>query len=150
MIDEAEAIRIEEWIAQARAGGAKVITGGTRKFATVVPAVLVDVPDTCHISCQEAFGPVVAVYTYDHLDDAIERANATPYGLQAGIFSNDIQRAFRAARRLEVGGVMINDIPMYRADHMPYGGVKESGTGREGPRYAIEEMTEMKLICWKV
>ncbi|MGA2145358.1 MAG: aldehyde dehydrogenase family protein [Bryobacteraceae bacterium] len=150
LIDEQEAIRIEQWLAEAKAGGAKVITGGTRKFATVAPAVLVDVPATCHISCQEAFGPVVAVYPYDNLDDAIERANATPYGLQAGIFTNDIQRAFRAARRLEVGGVMINDIPMYRADHMPYGGVKESGTGREGPRYAIEEMTEMKLICWKV
>jgi acyl-CoA reductase-like NAD-dependent aldehyde dehydrogenase len=123
---------------------------GARKFATVTPTVLVDVPAACHISCQEAFGPLVAIYPCDDLSDAIERANATPYGLQAGIFTNDLQRAFRAARRLEVGGVMINDIPMYRADHMPYGGVKESGTGREGPRYAIEEMTEMKLICWKV
>jgi acyl-CoA reductase-like NAD-dependent aldehyde dehydrogenase len=150
LIDEAEAIRIEQWIAEAVKGGAMVVTGGKRQFATVAPAVLVDVPAACHISCQEAFGPVVAVYSYENLDEAIERANATPYGLQAGIFTNDIQRAFRAARRLEVGGVMINDIPMYRADHMPYGGVKESGTGREGPRYAIEEMTEMKLICWKV
>ena len=150
LIDETEAIRIEQWIAEAVAGGAKVVTGGARQFATVAPAVLLDVPDTCHISCQEAFGPVVGVYTYESLDDAIDRVNATPYGLQAGIFTKDIQRAFRAARRLEVGGVMINDIPMYRADHMPYGGVKESGMGREGPRYAIEEMTEMKLICWKV
>jgi acyl-CoA reductase-like NAD-dependent aldehyde dehydrogenase len=108
------------------------------------------VPSACRISCQEAFGPVVAVYAYDSLDSAIEQANATPYGLQAGIFTPDVQRAFQVARKLEVGGVMINDIPMYRADHMPYGGVKESGTGREGPRYAIEEMTEMKLICWKV
>jgi acyl-CoA reductase-like NAD-dependent aldehyde dehydrogenase len=150
LIDEQEAIRIEKWIGEAVKGGAKVVTGGTRKFATVAPAVLVDVPASCHISCQEAFGPVVAVYTYTGLDEAITRTNATPYGLQAGIFTNDIQRAFRAARKLDVGGVMINDIPMYRADHMPYGGVKESGTGREGPRYAIEEMTEMKLICWKV
>jgi acyl-CoA reductase-like NAD-dependent aldehyde dehydrogenase len=150
LIDEAEAIRIEQWIAEAVKGGAKVVTGGARQFATVAPAVLWDVPATCQISCQEAFGPVVAVYPYENLDEAIERVNATPYGLQVGIFSNDIQRAFRAARKLEVGGVMINDIPMYRADHMPYGGVKESGTGREGPRYAIEEMTEMKLICWKV
>ena len=150
LIDEAEAIRIEQWIAEAVAAGAMVVTGGTRKFATLAPAVLLDVPDTCRISCQEAFGPVVAVYPYQNLDQAIERVNATPYGLQAGIFTNDIQRAFRAARKLDVGGVMINDIPMYRADHMPYGGVKESGTGREGPRYAIEEMTEMKLICWKV
>ncbi|MGD0868330.1 MAG: aldehyde dehydrogenase family protein [Bryobacteraceae bacterium] len=150
LIDEAEAIRVEQWIAEAVAGGAKLVTGGKRQFATVAPAVLLDVPAACRISCHEAFGPVVAVYPYGNLDEAIERANATPYGLQAGIFTNDIQRAFRAARKLEVGGVMINDIPMYRADHMPYGGVKESGTGREGPRYAIEEMTEMKLICWKV
>ena len=150
LIDESEAIRIEQWIAEAVDGGAKVVTGGKRRFATVAPAVLTDVPDSCRISRQEAFGPVVAVYQYKKLEDAIDRANATPYGLQAGIFTNDIQTAFRTARKLDVGGVMINDIPMWRADHMPYGGVKESGTGREGPRYAIEEMTEMKLICWKV
>lgn len=150
LIDEAEAVRIEQWIAEAVAGGAKVVTGGKRSRATVAPAVLVDVPDACSLSCQEAFGPVVAVYPYDRIDEAIERANATPYGLQAGIFTGDVARAFQAARKLEVGGVMINDIPMYRADHMPYGGVKESGVGREGPRYAIEEMTESKLICWKV
>jgi len=108
------------------------------------------VPSTCHVSCQEAFGPVVALYPYKSLDEAIERANDTPYGLQTGIFTPDMQKAFQAARRLEVGGVMINDIPMFRVDHMPYGGVKESGTGREGPKYAVEEMTEMKLICWRV
>lgn len=150
LIDEKEAVRIEEWIAEAVKGGAKLVTGGKRKRATVSPAVLVDVPAGCQVSCQEAFGPVVAVYSYDDLDSAIEQANATPYGLQAGIFTPDMQKAFQAARKLDVGGVMINDIPMYRADHMPYGGVKESGSGREGPRYAIEEMTEMKLICWKV
>jgi acyl-CoA reductase-like NAD-dependent aldehyde dehydrogenase len=150
LIDEAEAIRIEKWIAEAVAGGAKVVTGGKRTRATVSPAILTGVPTACRISCQEAFGPVVAIYPYEHLESAIEQANATPYGLQAGIFTPDIQRAFQVARKLEVGGVMINDIPMYRADHMPYGGVKESGAGREGPRYAIEEMTEMKLICWKV
>jgi len=150
LISETEAIRVEQWIGEAVAGGAQVVTGGKRKYATITPAILVNVPAACHISCQEAFGPVVAVYPYDNLEDAIAQANATPYGLQAGIFTRDLQRAFQAARKLEVGGVMINDIPMYRADHMPYGGVKESGTGREGPRYAIEEMTEMKLICWKV
>jgi len=150
LIDENEAIRIEKWIEEAVAGGAKVVTGGKRNFATVSPTVLVDVPGSSHISCQEAFGPVLAIYPYEKLEDAIARANATPYGLQAGIFTSDIQRAFWAARKLDVGGVMINDIPMYRADHMPYGGVKESGTGREGPRYAIEEMTELKLVCWKV
>jgi acyl-CoA reductase-like NAD-dependent aldehyde dehydrogenase len=150
LIEEGEAVRVEQWIGEATSSGAKAITGGKRNFATIAPAVLTDVPASCSISCREAFGPVVAIYPYRDLDEAIDRANATPYGLQAGIFTSDLQRAFRAARRLEVGGVMINDIPMYRADHMPYGGVKESGTGREGPRYAIEEMTEMKLICWKV
>ena len=93
---------------------------------------------------------MVAIYPYSDLDATIERVNATPYGLQAGIFTNDIAKAFRAARKLRMGGVLINDIPMYRADHMPYGGVKHSGLGREGPRYAIEEMTELKLLCWKV
>jgi acyl-CoA reductase-like NAD-dependent aldehyde dehydrogenase len=150
LIDEEEAIRIEKWIEEAVAGGARVVTGGKRARATVSPAILLDVPATCRISCQEAFGPVLAVYPYEELEMAIEQSNATPYGLQAGIFTPDIQRAFRVARKLEVGGVMINDIPMYRADHMPYGGVKESGIGREGPRYAIEEMTETKLICWRV
>ncbi len=150
LIEEAEAMRIEKWIEEAVAGGAQVLTGGKRTYATVSPAILTNVPAACQISCQEAFGPVVAIYPYDDLEIAIEQANATPYGLQAGIFTPDLQRAFQAARKLEVGGVMINDIPMYRADHMPYGGVKESGTGREGPKYAIEEMTELKLICWKV
>ena len=150
LISQVEAIRIEEWISEAVAGGARVMTGGKRKYATVSPAILAGVPAGCQISCNEAFGPVVALYPYDDLNDAIKQANATPYGLQAGIFTRDLQRAFQAARKLEVGGVMINDIPMFRADHMPYGGVKESGNGREGPRYAIEEMTEMKLICWKM
>jgi acyl-CoA reductase-like NAD-dependent aldehyde dehydrogenase len=150
LIDETEAVRIEKWIGEAVAGGAKVVTGGKRTRATVSPAILANVPATCHVSCQEAFGPVVAVYPYDNLETAIKQANNTPYGLQAGIFTPDMQKAFQAARKLEVGGVMINDIPMFRVDHMPYGGVKESGTGREGPKYAIEEMTEMKLICWRV
>ena len=150
LISEDEAVRIERWIEEAAAGGARVVTGGRRTRATVSPAILENLPAACRISCQEAFGPVLAIYPYDDLDDAIAQSNATPYGLQAGIFTSDVARAFQAARRLDVGGVMINDIPMYRADHMPYGGVKESGIGREGPRYAIEEMTEAKLICWKV
>jgi acyl-CoA reductase-like NAD-dependent aldehyde dehydrogenase len=150
LIEEAEAVRIERWIEEAVSGGARVITGGKRTRATVAPTILEKLPAACKISCQEAFGPVLAIYPYEDLEAAIEQANATPYGLQAGIFTPDVARAFQAARKLEVGGVMINDIPMYRADHMPYGGVKESGIGREGPRYAIEEMTEPKLICWKI
>lgn len=150
LIDEQNASRIEDWIREAVAGGARLCTGGKRTRNTITPAVLVDVPESSHISCEEAFGPVVAVYRYNDLDSAIERANATPYGLQAGIFTRDMQRAFSAARKLDFGGVMINDVPAYRADHMPYGGMKHSGIGREGPHYAIEEMTEQKLICWRI
>jgi acyl-CoA reductase-like NAD-dependent aldehyde dehydrogenase len=91
----------------------------------------------------------VAVYPYKELDEAVTRANNTPYGLQAGIFTNNLPRAFSVARKLQFGGIMINDVPTFRMDHMPYGGAKHSGLGREGPRYAIEEMTELKLICWK-
>jgi len=149
LISEKEAIRVSEWIAEAVAGGARLLTGGERRYSTITPTVLAGVSQEVRLSCQEVFGPVVAVYTYGDLDDAIESVNSTPYGLQAGIFTRDITRAFSAARRLRVGGVMINDIPGFRADHMPYGGVKESGLGREGPRYSVEEMTEMKLICWK-
>ncbi|MBV9083034.1 MAG: aldehyde dehydrogenase family protein [Acidobacteriaceae bacterium] len=149
LIDEKAAIRVKEWIDEAVARGARVITGGERKRATITPTILTDVPRDARISCQEVFGPVVAIYGYRDLEDAIAQVNNTPYGLQAGIFTNDIGRAFRAARKLQFGGVLINDIPMFRVDHMPYGGMKQSGLGREGPRYAIEEMTEEKIICWK-
>ncbi len=111
--------------------------------------MLTDVPAGAHISCDEVFGPVVAVYPYTHLEDAIAAVNDTPYGLQAGIFTSNLARAFSAARKLNFGGIMINDVPSFRLDHMPYGGAKHSGLGREGPRYAIEEMTELKLVCWK-
>lgn len=150
LISEEAAQRVEQWIAEAVAAGARRITGGVRHGAIVTPCVLTDVPVGVRISCQEAFGPVVLVAPYADLDEAIDRANSTSYGLQAGIFTNNLPRAFHAARRLAAGGVMINDIPTFRADHMPYGGVKESGLGREGPRYAAEEMTELKLVCWKL
>jgi acyl-CoA reductase-like NAD-dependent aldehyde dehydrogenase len=150
LISEEAAQRVESWIAEAVEAGAKSVLGGPRRYATVPPTVLTDVPLSARISCQEVFGPVVAVYRYSDLNDAIRLVNDTPYGLQAGIYTQNLTRAFQAARRFRVGGVLINDVPMFRADHMPYGGVKESGIGREGPRYAIEEMTEVKLICWKV
>jgi len=150
LITEADAKRIVEWIEEAVAAGAKLLCGGERRYATVEPAVLSDVPPEVKISCREAFGPVVAVNAYESLDEAIEMANATDYGLQAGIYTRDLEKAFRAARAIHVGGFMINDVPQFRVDHMPYGGVKMSGTGREGPKYAIEEMTEPKLICWRV
>jgi acyl-CoA reductase-like NAD-dependent aldehyde dehydrogenase len=150
LIGETQAVRVQEWIDEARASGARVLTGGNRDRATIEPTILADVPRESKLSCQEVFGPVVAIYRYSDLDEAIERVNDTPYGLQAGIFTRDMQRGFDAARKLHYGGVLINDVPMFRVDHMPYGGVKESGIGREGPKYAIEEMTEPKIICWRM
>jgi acyl-CoA reductase-like NAD-dependent aldehyde dehydrogenase len=150
LITEAEAVRVEEWIAEAVQAGARLLIGGKRKGAIMEPAVLADVPPHVRLSCREVFGPVVGINAFDQLDEAIELVNRSDYGLQAGIYTRDIGKAFYAARKLHVGGVMINEIPQYRVDHMPYGGVKLSGMGREGPRYAIEEMTECKLICWKL
>ena len=150
LITEEAAVRVDSWIEEAVAHGARRVTGGPRVRATIPPTILENVPLTAKLACQEAFGPVVAVNRYGDLDEAIRLTNDTPYGLQAGIFTRDMLRAFEAARKLKVGGVMINEVPTFRADHMPYGGVKESGQGREGPRYAIEEMTELKLICWKI
>jgi acyl-CoA reductase-like NAD-dependent aldehyde dehydrogenase len=149
LISEKEAERVVSWIDDAARHGAKILTGGKRTRATVTPAVLQDVPKSARMSCCEVFGPVVAINSFSNLEDAIHDVNDTPYGLQAGIFTRDLSRAFHAAKTLRVGGVMINDIPGFRADNMPYGGVKESGMGREGPSYAIEEMTESKLICWR-
>jgi acyl-CoA reductase-like NAD-dependent aldehyde dehydrogenase len=149
LIDERAAVRVESWIQQAVDSGARLLRGGKRVKATIEPAVLVDVPPSARLSCEEVFGPVVAVYRYASLEDAIARANGTPFGLQAGIFTSNLSRAFSAAKKLHFGGVLINDIPTFRMDHMPYGGAKHSGLGREGPRYAIEEMTEMKFVCWK-
>lgn len=150
LITPGEAERIEHWIEGAVHSGARLLTGGARRErATVEPTVLTEVPESDPIMRREAFGPVLGVNSYGTLDDAIRLVNDSDYGLQAGIYTRDIQKAFTAARRVEVGGFMINEIPQFRVDQMPYGGVKLSGTGREGPRYAIEEMTEPKLIVWK-
>lgn len=150
LITPAEAERVVSWLEEAKQAGATLLTGGRRRDrATVEPAVFADVPDHVSISCREAFGPVVGINAYDTLDEAIEQVNRSEYGLQAGIYTRDLEKAFRAASRVHVGGFMINDVPQYRVDQMPYGGVKMSGTGREGPKYAIEEMTEPKLIVWK-
>jgi acyl-CoA reductase-like NAD-dependent aldehyde dehydrogenase len=149
LITVQEAERVESWIGEAVQAGAKLLTGGSRQRATVEPAVLADVPAQVKISCQEAFGPLVAINRYATLDEAIAMVNASDFGLQAGIYTRDIGKAFRAARQVHVGGFLINEVPAYRLDQMPYGGVKLSGTGREGPKYAIEEMTETKLIVWR-
>ncbi len=150
LIKPAEAERIEAWIGGAVQGGARLLTGGVRRDrATVEPAVLTGVKETDPIMRLEAFGPVLGVNPYESLDDAIALVNDSDYGLQAGIYTRDLQKAFAAAQRVHVGGFMINEVPQFRVDQMPYGGVKQSGFGREGPRYAIEEMTEPKLIVWK-
>ncbi len=150
LITEKEAERVEGWVKDAVGAGAKLVTGGSRKRATVEPTVLTDVPADVPVWCREAFGPVAAINAFSTLEEAIDQVNRSDYGLQAAIYTRDISKAFYAARRVHVGGFMINEIPQYRVDQMPYGGVKMSGTGREGPKYAIEEMTEPKLICWKV
>lgn len=144
LVSAAEAERVEAWVGEA---GGTVSRSGR---ATVAPVVLRDVPETAKVFADEVFGPVVSANRFRELDEAIDRVNASAYGLQAGIFTKDLAGAFRAARRVRVGGFLINDVPQFRADQMPYGGVKRSGTGREGPRYAIQEMTERKLICWNV
>lgn len=147
MISEKEINRMEEWVDRAVRQGAKLLTGGKAVCSRLFPpTILTDVPRDEPISCQEAFGPVVTVSSFSSLDEAIREVNHSRYGLQAGIFTNDIHASMRAAEELEVGGVMINDIPTFRVDNMPYGGVKESGFGREGVQYAVEEMTELKFI----
>ncbi|MDE3180372.1 MAG: aldehyde dehydrogenase family protein [Acidobacteriota bacterium] len=150
LINTDAAERVECWIAEARDAGGRILTGGKRQRATIEPAILTNVPPHVRLSCQEVFGPVASVHSYGAIEDAIARINSGDYGLQAGVCTRDLSLAFRAAQALRFGGVMINDVPAYRVDLMPYGGVKKSGIGREGPRYAIEEMTDMKLICWRV
>ncbi len=137
----------EEWVTEAVDNGARILCGGRRDGAMFEPTVLENVKPELRISWLEAFAPVVVVYPYKDFSEALKGVNYSIYGLQAGIFTNDLKRAFQAFEELEVGGVIINDIPTFRIDHMPYGGVKESGFGREGLRYAIEEMTEMKLMA---
>lgn len=146
LIDEGAAKRVEAWVNEAVASGAKLRVGGKRKGSVVEATVLTDVTPEMKVSCQEVFGPVVTVSPYVKFDDALAGINDSPYGLQAGVFTKDLKKAFQAFRDLEVGTVLINEIPTFRADHMPYGGVKDSGLGREGLRYAIDEMTEIKLL----
>lgn len=146
VISEAAAIRIESWIDAAVRGGARLLAGGGRTGSVVRPALLSDVPKTSPLGCQEVFGPVLTIVPFDSLEEAIARVNATPYGLAAGIFTQHIGNAMEAARKLQVGGVHINETPSSRVDLMPYGGSKDSGFGREGPRYAIREMSEERMV----
>lgn len=150
LVSENAARRVESWVHESIADGGRLVTGGTRSYATIPPTVLQDVPETAKAMSQEIFGPVVSVNRFSRMEDAVALVNNSPYGLQAGVFTRDLEKAFRTARQLQVGGVILNDIPTFRADPMPYGGVKESGLGREGPHYAMEEMTDTKIIVWKV
>lgn len=146
MIDEKEAQRLDEWIQQAVASGARLLCGGKRTGAMLEASVLENVGAEQKINCMEAFGPVVTLQSFATFDDALAVVDDSEFGLQAGIFSNDINKAMRAWDRLDVGGVVIGDVPSFRVDNMPYGGVKDSGLGREGIRYAIEDMTEIRLL----
>ena len=146
MIHEAAAIRVESWIEEAVAGGAVVLVGGQRSGTYVEPTLLAQVDASSKIVSEEVFGPVVVVQIVDGLNDAMNRINASRFGLQAGIFTHNIQAAFRAYRELEVGGVIIGDVPSFRADQMPYGGVKDSGVGREGIRSAMDDFTYERVL----
>lgn len=148
MIHSAEQERALSWVDEAVSLGAEIITGGKIENGVFLPTILTNVDATAKVSCQEVFAPIVIVNRIASIEEGIHAINDSDYGLQAGIFTNDIQTAFHASKALEVGGVMINDIPTFRVDQMPYGGVKESGTGKEGLKYAIHEMTETKLIVW--
>jgi len=147
MINLGAAEQIEEWLNEAVANGSRIVCGGGRDGVMVEPTVLEKVKPELRISWLEAFAPIVVVYPYEDFDEALEGVNNSIYGLQAGVFTSDLNKAFRAYEALDVGGVIINDIPTFRIDHMPYGGIKESGFGREGLKYAIEEMTELKLMA---
>ncbi|MED0715750.1 aldehyde dehydrogenase family protein [Aeribacillus composti] len=146
LISEHDVIRVISWIEEAKKTGAIVATGGNAKGNIVEPTVLLNTKPDMKVSCREIFGPVVLIEKVSSIEQAVEYVNDSRYGLQAGIYTKNIHHALYAAEELKVGGVMINDIPTFRVDHMPYGGVKESGMGREGIKYAIEEMTELKLI----
>ena len=123
-----------------------MLAGGDQTGSVIEPTVIAGAPREAKVSCEEVFGPVVTITPYESFDEAVELANGTRFGLQAGIFTRDVRRALEAAQRLEFGGVTVNEAPTFRADQMPYGGVKDSGTTREGPAYAVREMTEERVI----
>jgi len=146
MISKAEADRAYDWIENAKTAGAKILVGGGREQNMIEPTVLENVSVESELYCEEAFAPIAILQPYSSFDDAIGLVNDSRFGLQAGVFTNDARKIFKAFEKIEVGGVIMNDYPTYRIDNMPYGGVKDSGFGREGVRYAIEEMTEPRLL----
>jgi acyl-CoA reductase-like NAD-dependent aldehyde dehydrogenase len=146
MVDEHQAERTQRWVEEAVAMGGKVLAGGTADGNFFPPTVLTDVPTGAQVCSNEAFAPLVVAFPFTDMTDAIGRVNDSMFGLQTGVFTNDLAGAWQAFSELEVGGVIVNDIPTYRIDHMPYGGVKDSGQGREGLRWAIEDMTEIRIL----
>jgi len=150
LIDADARERVLAWIEEARAGGATIRTGGDLDGELLRPTVITEASPELKVSCEEVFGPVCTVNAYSTLDEAIELANGTRYGLQAGIFTGSIKSALAAAQRLEFGGVTVNEAPTFRADQMPYGGVKDSGNTREGPAYAVRELTEDRLVVIEI
>lgn len=146
MISEYDAKRVEQWVNEAIDGGAKLICGGRRNGVFYDATLLENVDPQTRINCQEVFGPVATMQPFTNFRDAVRIANDSVYGLQAGVFTKNLDHAFYSFNELEVGGVVVNDIPSFRVDHMPYGGVKDSGLGREGVRFAMEEMTEIRLM----
>ncbi|MCC5807858.1 MAG: aldehyde dehydrogenase family protein [Opitutales bacterium] len=149
MVSEKEAERLEAWIGEAKAAGAEVLCGGTRKGAMLAATVMKGVPRDKMLYREEAFGPVILLETYEDFDDALASVNDSRFGIHAGVFTPRIDRAMKAWDTLEVGGVLINEVPSWRVDHMPYGGVKDSGLGREGIRYAMDDMTEIRTFVYR-
>jgi acyl-CoA reductase-like NAD-dependent aldehyde dehydrogenase len=146
LIDDKETARVKAWVAEALEQGATLAAGGIDAQGDLRPTVLTDVTRDMKVCAGEVFGPVLAVIRARDICEAIEISNDSDYGLQAGFFTRDLNKALYAARHLEVGGVMINEVPTFRVDHMPYGGIKSSGLGREGVKFAIAEMTELKMV----
>lgn len=146
LIRESDAFRAESWLDEAVSAGARLLCGGKRHGSIIEPTVLTATHPEMKVNCMEVFAPIKTVEPYRTFDEALQRVNDTPFGLQAGVFSRDMKLIFRAFEEVEAGGVMANDVPTFRTDQMPYGGIKESGQGREGLRYAIEEMTERRLL----
>jgi acyl-CoA reductase-like NAD-dependent aldehyde dehydrogenase len=146
MINEAAAIRVQEWVDEAVAAGAKVLTGGKRNGSFYEPTVLIDVPIDAKVSCNEVFGPVMLLNSIATTQEGFDIVNDSPFGLQAGVFTHNLQTAFLAHTELEVGGVIIGDVPTFRSDQMPYGGVKASGVGKEGLRHAMQDLTHERIL----
>jgi acyl-CoA reductase-like NAD-dependent aldehyde dehydrogenase len=150
MISDDAAERAEQWTAEAVAEGATLLVGGRREGRLVWPAVLTDTRPEMKVMCREAFAPLVSVVFYKDFEDALRMLGDSPYGLQAGIYTQDLRKAFRAVAALDVGGILVNDTSIFRVDHMPYGGNRMSGVGREGVRFAVEEMTNVKFVCFNL